>query len=313
MDYYKVLAEYAKPVELQPGESSYASSVEKTLDPKLFIGIKLIPSVRNSILGIVIRFLDTYYQNADKWATVWLAGSGISYHWSAHRNPADLDCLISVDNNLFRMSNAQFVGFSNQEIANQINELLKDKLHPLTNNYMGVFDLTFFVNKEENPLNMKPYAAYSLTDDRWIVEPTNEPAVQKPEWDKVAAQDESLANNILAKYSDHLYNLLNAQGDAGRRNAETLLVHAIEQGAALFDTIHEARSQAFSTAGEGYSDFNNYRWQAGKKSGVVPAMKILKDLSKESKRMVNEETYGVELPNASTLIRRAILNRKGNE
>jgi hypothetical protein len=74
----------------------------------------------------------------------------------------------------------------------------------------------------------------------------------------------------------------------------------------LFEEIHGGRKQAFSPSGEGYLDYANYRWQAGKESGIVPALRSLKDLSKESQREFAVRTYGVELPDASVLVRRAM-------
>jgi hypothetical protein len=69
--------------------------------------------------------------------------------------------------------------------------------------------------------------------------------------------------------------------------------------------IHEDRSSAFTPGGAGYYDFANYRWQSGKRSGVVQAMRKLKDIHKEAESKFSTETYGVELPDVSTLIRRA--------
>jgi len=90
-----------------------------------------------------------------------------------------------------------------------------------------------------------------------------------------------------------------------RVNAETALANAVQQGAALFEDIHEGRGAAFSPGGAGYYDYANYRWQSGKQSGVVPAMKKLKDISKEANERFSRQTYGIELPDVSTLIRRA--------
>ena len=62
--------------------------------------------------------------------------------------------------------------------------------------------------------------------------------------------------------------------------------------------------EAFSRSGAGYYDFNHYRWQAGKKSGVVPALKAIKAYRDEAQKEMELEVYGVELPTARTLIRR---------
>lgn len=310
MDYYKRLADIVGQVELTPGASSYESTPEKEYDPMLFLGDKLHGYVRDTLLAIVLNFLKTRYQNPEEWTTVFLAGSGVSHRWRAEREPADLDCLLTLNYNLFRQSNARFSGFSNQEIANQINSEIKTELHPKLLNYLGKYDITVFAVKEDNLKNIKPYAAYSVTDNEWLVEPSMDELVQNPDWEHVVDSDLLNTRTLMERYSNHLYSLLSANNDVARRNAEVHLVHTLEQAEAMYNTIHESRSQAFSSAGEGYLDFNNYRWQRGKKTGAIGTLKTLANLSKKRKNLVNEETYGVELPSTDTLIRRAALHNR---
>jgi hypothetical protein len=90
-----------------------------------------------------------------------------------------------------------------------------------------------------------------------------------------------------------------------RVNAERALKLAVDQAAALFEDIHQGRKYAFSESGSGYLDYNNYRWQAGKEAGIVQALAKLKEIADMSARDFSAATYGIELPNVSTLIRRA--------
>jgi len=100
-----------------------------------------------------------------------------------------------------------------------------------------------------------------------------------------------------------------AQNDVARRNAEAALKLAVDQGSHLYEDIHQGRKYAFSPSGGGYADINNYRWQAGKSAGTIQALRKLKDIASQSKREFETQTYGMELPDASTLIRRAIGGR----
>jgi hypothetical protein len=59
----------------------------------------------------------------------------------------------------------------------------------------------------------------------------------------------------------------------------------------------------------GYADFYNYRWQAGKKYGTVPALRKLADYWSAYKDQQAEENYGMKLPSTDTLIRRAATYR----
>jgi hypothetical protein len=77
---------------LQPSETSYFSTPAAGLDPRIFQDGKLRPNVRNSILKILINYVDSKYTGSSGWMHVWLAGSGVSYQWAAHRDPGDIDC-----------------------------------------------------------------------------------------------------------------------------------------------------------------------------------------------------------------------------
>ena len=97
---------------------------------------------------------------------------------------------------------------------------------------------------------------------------------------------------------------------AFRINAERRLNEAISQAIAFYDDIHHGRKIAFSQIGQGYSDYNNYRWQAGKRSGVVQALRTIKDYKDRADKAEQLETYGIELPTAETLIRRTAARRR---
>jgi hypothetical protein len=310
MDFYSALVAQATPVQVEPSESSYFSNPGVGLDPRLFRDNKLVPHVRSSILRILFENLKTQYSNPDVWCHVWLAGSAVSYQWTAARNPADLDCLIGINYLRFRQSNQQYKALSDQQIADMLNAGFREELHPNTNNFLGVYELTFYVNVRSDIKTIKPYAAYSLTEDDWTVSPeVKKPPVRK-EWDLKTDRDLSITEEILSRYSKALSDISAATTDTARRNAESALQLAVQQGAALFEDIHEGRKAAFSPAGQGYSDIANYRWQAGKQSGTVQALRKLKDIATKSRKDYETLTYGMELPDANTLIRRALGSKR---
>jgi hypothetical protein len=111
------------------------------------------------------------------------------------------------------------------------------------------------------------------------------------------------------RYSKAHTDIQGAQNDAARRNAEFRLQQALSQASMLFEDIHSSRRLAFSQQGAGYADFYNYRWQAGKKYGTVPALRQMHDFYQAQKTQDAETTYGVELPDTQTLIRRAATYR----
>ena len=289
--------------------TSYFSKPADTLDPKLFQGRVLKASIRNGIMSLIKDFLNESYRHSEMWAHPWLAGSGVSYQWQAAREPADLDCLIGIDFIRFKKANPEFSGLTNKEISSQLNEEFHDSLQKKTENWNG-FELTFYALATDDIKSIKPYAAYDLMYDEWSVVPDpNAAPPTVPEWDEVVGIDETKTNNINTRFETALQDLRWATAMPARRNAEVRLDSAAAQGGALFDEIHNNRSQAFSDVGEGYSDFHNYRWQAGKRTGTVQKLKSMKKYLIDNSRTGARASYGVELPDADTLIRRAAIYR----
>lgn len=286
--------------------TSYFSPPVATLDPKLFQGKNLQTWVRQGVLTLLYDYLHQSYRHAELWAHAWLAGSGVSYQWSAAREPGDLDCLVGVNFVQFRKANPEYMGLTDKEIAEQINEGFRENLQPQTENWNG-YELTFYVNPTATDIRaIKPYAAYDLKYNEWTVTPDpNQSAPSKPEWENVARNDHELSHQAYTRFETALNDLKYARDNASRRNAEVRLNAAIQQGNALYEEIHGSRGEAFSSAGEGYGDFHNYRWQAAKGFGTIDKLRIIRDYSKTGQKQHQSELYGVELPDADTLIRRA--------
>ena len=291
---------------ISANSTSYFSVPSPTLDPKLFQGRALNHSVRTNIMSILNSFLEKEYRHPEIWAHAWLAGSGVSYQWQAVREPGDLDCLVGIDFVQFRKANPSYQGLSDSEISSEINEKFKTKLDMQTSNWNG-YELTFYVNPSATDIRtIRPYAAYDLNYDEWTVTPN--PQMQppyNPEWEKVVAEDSNKTKQIQTRVTAAMNEIKMSGNPAMKRNAELKAIAAGQQGVALFNEIHSNRSQAFSPSGKGYHDFNNYRWQAGKREGTIQTLKgISKYLSG-----LSSTNYGVELPDAATLIRRAAIYR----
>ena len=135
---------------LQPAETSYFSTPAAGLDPRLFQNGKLRPNVRSAILRILTGHVDSKFTGSSGWMHVWLAGSGVSYQWAAHRDPGDLDCLVGVDFVQFRESNPSYRGLSDKEISKLFNEGFYKDLQPSVERFLGSFELTFYVNVKSN-------------------------------------------------------------------------------------------------------------------------------------------------------------------
>lgn len=296
-------------MEIHRAATSYFSDPEEGLDPTLFDGTHLAPYIRNGLMRLLFDFLGERYLHPDLWCRVWLAGSGVSYQWSAQREPADLDVLVGVDFVQFRKAHPQYAGLADSQIASMLNDEFRTDLHPETCDWNG-FEVTFYVNATGTDIrNINPYAAYDLTHDEWTVFPSKQSTGRNAAWDEAAHRDRSRAMDIIGRYSQALTDVRGSQNDAARRNAEVRLQQSLAQGSAMFEDIHQGRKLAFSQTGQGYSDFHNYRWQAGKELGTVHALRQMHDYTRAAQSQQASETYGVELPDTRTLLRRAALYR----
>ena len=286
--------------------TSYFSAPSTELDPTLFDGRVIKSWVRTGITSLLTDFLGRFYRQSETWAHAWLAGSGVSYQWSAARQPGDLDCLVGVNYVQFRKANPEYAGLSDTEISMHINEQFRSGLQPQTENWNG-YELTFYVNPGATDIrSIKPYAAYDLKFNEWTVTPDpTARAPHSPDWEHVVSNDSRMARQASTRFSAALQEVQTSRSEANRRNAEVRLHTALQQGAALFEEIHGNRRLAFSSTGEGYNDFNNYRWQAGKREGTIDVLRHIKTYADNLRKGTEVSTYGAELPSADTLIRRA--------
>jgi hypothetical protein len=297
---------YAAAPGITPGATSYFSAPASELDPKLFSGDHLRLSMRDGVLTILFDFLSRNFNDPYRWTKAWLAGSGISYQWDAARDPGDLDCLVGIEYVKFRQKNPEYAGYSDSEIASMFNESFNAEIMPHTRNWEG-FELTYYVNPQTDIRDINPYAAYDLIADAWTVKPERAPSTAySREWEQKAQRDFDMVSEILGRHNDAVNELRSAANSAYRVNAERKVKLAQEQAAAIYDEIHHGRKAAFSQMGAGYADFHNYRWQAGKKSGIIQALRSIKDQRDAGLKRQQVETYGVELPTAETLIRRSL-------
>lgn len=285
------------------GGSGYFAARAQGLDPALFErGDHLQPSVRLLVLKQLYTFWSARYQAAREWSTAWIAGSGITTAWNADREggdaPGDLDVLIGVDYAAFFRWNPKYAGNPESALAHHFNQELHDGLWPSTANIRinnSMFELTYYVNPGGADIrDINPYAAYDVSNDTWTVHPVDVPVgfsadYFRPDERAATANDTSHAGSILARFND-LQQQLGALQPASPQYANlSVAMHGvIRDGAAVYDVIHDGRRAAFAPGGKGYFDFANYRWQAGKATGAVNAMRRLKQLDEVAHRDVSQ-------------------------
>ena len=283
--------------------SSFFSPYEEHLDPTLFgEGYQIRGTVRVGLLSMMYATLDKYFVGGKSWSRAGIAGSGVSYQWGSNN---DLDVLVGIKYEDFRYLNPTYRQMSDLEISKHINEIFRSDQQPHTEDWHG-YEVTFYVNQNSWDIRtILPYAAYSLTDDSWTVEPTRNAPSVPAEWEHEASGMQKRAQLAIRRYSEAHTSMVNAPHDAARVSAESAMKHSLAQAADLFHQVHEGRKYAFGPGGSGYSDRHNFLWQAGKRDGWLPALKEMKNYYDTMTAQQHLSTYGVELPDTDVLIRRA--------
>lgn len=308
---------YERAAGLPPGHSSYFESPHRHLDPDLFNGERLHPEVRARLLTMLEDGLNGALNLAgiEHWLHAWLAGSGITFQWEG--GEGDLDVLFGVEMAKFVHHNPNFTGIPESGVAEWVNETLKRVVWPETSHTRfgrRTYEVTFYWNPgTDNSIeNIKPYAAYDLRSDTWVVEPPElpvDPRVLYPaEWYQAGARDVEAAEQIVRTIRGHQEVL--ASNDAGSPAARTAgagLVRARQAARALFDDIHLGRRQAFGEQGHGYADWHNFRWQHAKSTGVVPALRAITEEAKEANSREETRLYGGPIEAADKLVMREMM------
>ena len=293
-------------VALSPSSTSFYSPGEGNLDPRLFDDQqKMLKDTRAELLRHYERKMGEKYSNPMGWSHVWLAGSGASFQWKAQRDPADLDMLVGVDYPEFRYHNRKMAGLTDTEISWVLNTHMRKNLNMPS--WRGTHEVTWYNNPQSKDIkDLNPYAAYSLTDDDWHVRPTMQEA--PPQYNPDAFGDVTKAQDILNRYTRARTALTRSDLRPELRRAHASSISAaLEQGHALFEDIHSSRGKAFLPNGKGYSDPANVRWQTGKASGVVPALRALSEVYLSRKTEQQMALYGTTFPDVNTLLIQAMV------
>jgi hypothetical protein len=304
---------------LQPGGSGYFSEPSEGLDPSLFDGMHLRRDVRIWLLHTLEAGLKRYLDlnGVRDWLHAWLAGSGITYQWSANRGNGDLDVLFGVDMGSFAYYNPEYHGVPERDVADHADAVLKQKLWPKTAHVtfgQQEYEVTFFwaAGTGQGIEHIHPYAAYDLKTDAWVVTPPALPhdpsALYPSDWYQAAKRDSESAGHLSARYHALTKRLSSTTlGETSRRNSSNELTHVHSSALALFDEIHQGRTAAFGEQGRGYGDWHNFRWQAAKQSGAVAALKAITDAAREAREAHDRDIYGGPIDAADTILTRDIL------
>ncbi|MFJ1700342.1 hypothetical protein ACIOHC_35725 [Streptomyces sp. NPDC088252] len=305
--------------EFRDGASGYFSKPRKNLDPALFdAAYDMHPAVRAHILTTLYQFWTKRgYREPGTWATTWLAGSGASYQWAGDRGhgDGDLDILVGIDWDTFYLTNPLWSGVGLNQIIDRMDDELRHLLWPRTahTKFGGrTYEVTYFANKNSSDIrDINPYAAYNVTDDVWTVRPNPATAYDADpgdaQWYANVTRDLEAAVIIRARVTKILGDLQYLDG-AYWTNAMTMLATEVNYAVGLMNEIHGNRHKAFEKPlGNGYWDFNNWRWQADKRNGVVGVLAAIERAHRDAEEASQTVVHGGVLATADDLTIRAAM------
>jgi hypothetical protein len=221
------------------------------LDKRLFVGGELRPEIRRDIISKFTDFCTAHeYPNWVSWAKIVFFGSEAST-WTSPtlEGNDDFDLSIGIEYQRFRSVCPEYVSYSDEQIATGMTDLMHAELNdPATyfaladGSRVGPMDETWFANLLGWDITqIRPYAAYDVVANEWIVKP---PAL--PDWD-------------ISKFPEGHGLVREIQGllEMARGILAMPEPYRTQQGAALWEYIHSNRSNAFGPQGEGWWDGRN--------------------------------------------------------
>jgi 2'-5' RNA ligase len=186
-----------------------------------------------------------WYRNWPRWTKVYFAGSEAA-KWQPFNG--DFDVLLGADFDTFRKENPEYADQPDDAIAKMITDGMWHTINVdgywftlADGRKVGPFDRTFFMSDRAWDIrNLKPYAAYNVTDDEWAVHPLEVPK----DWD---------ATHLPESYWTYAEAVLNEIKAIGTLPPE----ERHRMAANLWEELHTHRSDAFTGDGKGLFDLSN--------------------------------------------------------
>lgn len=216
-------------------------------DHRLWDGDKLREQVRADIINRWRDFCVVHQLRAwSNWVKIVFFGSEAS-EWTSKdlEGNGDFDLSVGIEYDRFRKANPTFTGMADQEIANWFTETMHAELNDSTHVFpdtAGTYDNTWFANLDGYDIRkIRPYAAYDVIAQDWIVKPPDLPNFNINE----------LPHPVLV--------ILRAAETTVRNTLKLPEPERTVQAARLYDMWHADRSNAFGPQGLGQYDLGNLR------------------------------------------------------
>lgn len=243
-----------------------------TLYPCVFDGLDLRPEARERILGHISPVLESHVPGILERIKFRIIGSGASYNWD---EAGDLDCQVWVDVEGYRAAGGTSPDDLIQRLRSACGPVQYPKVADLgltAGDCAGEMTVQYFVKPgvgtDEEVRSERPYAAYDLHEDRWIIEPW---PITPEFYGDLFIQVEARAKEIAEQADDLMDDLerslreadywggMHARGGDERykQQADEARIEAERAKAGietLFEMVYGARDEAYSPEGRGVAD-----------------------------------------------------------
>lgn len=216
-------------------------------------------SVRMDVITRFDAFCRTHgYEGWHRWAKIVFFGSEAS-EWTSKKlvGNGDFDLSIGLHYPALKATVPGFAGLADEIIAagftQEMHELLNDPEHRFPG-VPGVFDMTWFANLQGWDITLiRPYAAYDVVADDWIVRPPHLEGWGLKDFPEGPGMEEAVRGIVEL-----------AEGYLAMPEP-----HRTQNGAALWEFVHSNRSDAFGPNGEGWWDSRNVIEKALDQKGLM--------------------------------------------
>lgn len=217
------------------------------LDHRLWLDDKLREPIRADIIERWRNFAAGHgYLDWAHWVKIVFFGSEAS-EWTSVtlEGNGDFDLSIGIEYDRFRAANQAYAAMGDIEIANLLTQQMYTELNDPEHTFPdteGSYDNTWFANQFGWDIaRIRPYAAYDVIAQAWIVKPPH-----LPTW----------SLNDLPK---PFVTILRAAETTARNTLKLPEPDRTLQAARLYEMWHADRTNAFGDQGEGWFDLGNLR------------------------------------------------------
>lgn len=281
------------------------------LDHRLFDGERLKRPLREDLMAKWHEFCEAFgLYDPDEWSVVYFAGSEAS-EWTGENREGnnDFDILVGVSLPLFcaggygetRQGHAARMGWplTQEGLAAGLTAKLKATLVDPHYRLPGKlddgseFDQTWYVNPGSYRIvDIKPYAAYDVTHDRWAVKPPHLPGWSIKDFPEGPALEE------------YCWGV----EDMARATLDMPEPYRHQEGFALWHFIHDERSGAFGPQGEGWYDVRNVVEKWLDQKGLMPHLWTLMHEAVQDPHLLDAPADWSNTPVMAMLLHSALLD-----